>query len=88
MAGTLRTPLMFRNQRCPPSKRAFYFASGRKSSGNLAIVRRYAPRFIAGEQIGRSGSAGLSLEIHVSQRPPVVVTDDETTAVVFLYVPR
>jgi hypothetical protein len=32
--------------------------------------------------------AGLGLEIHVNQRLTVVVADDETNAVVFLFVPR
>ncbi len=72
----------------PALEAGFLFCVRPQELRQLGDVRRYAPRFIAGEQIGRSASAGLSLEIHVSQRPPVVVTDDETTAVVFLYVPR
>jgi hypothetical protein len=54
----------------------------------LGDVGRDAPRFIAREQIGRCASSGLGLEIDVSQRLTVVVADDETTALVFLYVPR
>ena len=42
MAGTLRTPLIFWNQRCPPSKRAFCLRPGRNSSGSLAIEGRIA----------------------------------------------
>ena len=51
-------------------------------------VGRDASRLIAREQIGCSAPSGLGLEIHVSQRLSVVVADDETTAVVFLNVPR
>ena len=51
-------------------------------------VGRDASRLIAREQIGRSAPSGLGLEMHVRQRLSVVVADDETTAVVFLNVPR
>ena len=54
---------------------------------DAAKVIRNAPRLIAREQTGGRAPSGFGLEIHVSQRLPVVVADDETTAVVFLCVP-
>jgi hypothetical protein len=40
-------------------------------------VGRNAPRFVAGEQVGRRSASGLSLEIDVGERLPVSVADDE-----------
>ena len=54
----------------------------------LSDVGRYSSRLITGEQLAGGSSARLSLEKYVSQRLTIVVADDETTSVVFLYVPR
>ena len=53
----------------------------------LCDISRDPPRLIARKQFGGGASSGLRLEIHVSQCPPVVVADDETTAVVFFDIP-
>ena len=51
-------------------------------------IGRYPPCLVAREQVGRRPPSGLGLEIHVSQRVPVVVANDEAASVVFFDVPR
>jgi hypothetical protein len=54
----------------------------------LRNIRCNPSRFKAGEQIGSRAPAGVTLEIYVSERLPVLVADDEACAVRFLDGPR
>jgi hypothetical protein len=46
-------------------------------SGSFADVRGDPPGFVAGEQLGRRAASRLLFEIHVGERLPVGVADDE-----------
>ena len=61
---------------------------GRFAPQQLGDVDGDAPRFVLGQQVRRSASARLVLEVDIGQRVAVVIADDEAGMVRLIDGPR